>query len=441
LSRIAAPSTAPPKVPGYEYVKDIAEGASSVVYLYHQHNPSRQVAVKVLAERWQADAETFAQLGGHPHVVPVHTTGVAKDGRHYVVMAYCPGPNLLALALPDGLNVRKVVRAGIQIASAVEAAHNAHIVHRDIKPANILTDKLGARLTGFGIVGPLGVHGREDHALSVPWSPPEILDGAPAGVATDLYSLGATLWHLLAGHAPFQTPGSDTRAELEQRIRHVNAPPVGRADVPASLERLLSEMLAKNPARRPGSARQVLLALKGVEAELGGPAPAGDPWRDHLPRRAPAPELPEPEVKGGTRWWIWVGALAVVTLAGVVAAVHFGAMGSSTRSLFVAAKPAGGRQSAGAPADRLPPGVAEVTGTRVDAGTVEFTWIYSAPLATDTFQWRATDGRSQIATSTSVRLDAPAGAQICLEVKVIRADGSSGGSSDGADWSPEGCAL
>jgi len=263
-------SARPPDIPGYRYLRQLAVGGYSVVYLYAQDSPKREVAVKVLKDVGQIlldqlvdEANAMARLGNHPNIVQVLATAVASDGQHYIVMPYCSGPNLLALAQRGGFDGRKVLRVGVQIARAVEASHRAGFVHRDIKPANILTDEYGTpRLTDFGIAGRLVPDDQaEEVGISVPWSPPEILAGGAGSVASDVYSLGATLWNLLVGHSPFEVAGRNSRPEVAARIRRVPAPPTGRTDVPVAVEALLARMLAKQPAGRPPSAEDVAREL------------------------------------------------------------------------------------------------------------------------------------------------------------------------------------
>ena len=152
--------------------------------------------------------------------------------------------------------VEVVLRTVIQLACAVETAHRAGIIHRDIKPANVLVSQYGAPgLTDFGIAGRGGaaVDDDDDVGVSVPWAPPEVLFGQSNGDArADVYSLAATLWQLLVGRSPFEVPGGDNTAyALMPRIRANPAPSTGRADVPVSLERLLAQAMAKDPANRP----------------------------------------------------------------------------------------------------------------------------------------------------------------------------------------------
>jgi serine/threonine protein kinase len=205
--------------------------------------------------------------------VPVYSTGETEDGRSFLLMSYYSRPNLGRRAAMERLSVAEVLRIGIQVASAVETAHRAGILHRDIKPANILTSQYGAPgLTDFGIAAQLAAVDAEDEdtGVSVPWAPPEALYAtAPASVRSDIYSLGATLWHLLVGRSPFETPGGDNKPyALMCRIRD-NAPPAtGRADVPTSLERLLQQTMAKESAARPVSAMALARSLQAIEQEM-----------------------------------------------------------------------------------------------------------------------------------------------------------------------------
>ena len=212
---------AAPALPGYRFLEHLGSGGYSQVYLYEQDMPRRKVAVKVLNEPGQtaaarrqftAEANAMAGLADHPNIVQVFQAALTADGRPYLVMQYYSRPNLSVRARREHFSVAEVLRIGIQIGSAVETAHRNGILHRDIKPHNILTGQFNApALTDFGIATAKGAGGAE--GMSVPWSPPEVLFGTSDGdERADVYSLGATLWHLLAGRSPFEEPGGDNTA-------------------------------------------------------------------------------------------------------------------------------------------------------------------------------------------------------------------------------------
>ena len=171
-------------------------------------------------------------------------------------MRYCPPPDLGVRVRSNPMAPVDAVSTGIKLASAIETAHRSGILHRDIKPSNVLvTSYHEPALTDFGIAGHMAdVEGDNDVRISYPWSPPELLDGRSNGsVASDVYSLGATIWHLLVGRSPFSIPSGDnsTRA-LSARILHAAPPATQRPDVPPALDRLLQQCLAKRPEHRPG---------------------------------------------------------------------------------------------------------------------------------------------------------------------------------------------
>ena len=174
-------------------------------------------------------------------------------------------------ALREHFSVAEVLRIGIQIGSAVETAHRKGILHRDIKPHNILTDQYGApALTDFGVAARKGSAGGDSSdGISVPWSAPEVLYGAADGdERADVYSMAATIWHLLVGHSPFEKPGGDNSTlTLMRRIQSDPPPPTRRSDVPGSLETLLRQTMAKDPATRPRSALDFVRALQAIEQE------------------------------------------------------------------------------------------------------------------------------------------------------------------------------
>ncbi len=223
-----------------------------------------------LVQRFADEADTMAALE-HPNIVRVYSSGVTADGRPYIEMAYYP-EETLAQAVKEGpLSVSEALRVGIQLASAVEAAHQVGLLHRDIKPANVLIDKFGdPALTDFGIASHLHQIDDSESSLSVPWAPPEAMFATePLDRRADVYSLAATLWHILVGHSPFELPGGDNRPTVMMvRIRDLPVPATGRSDVPASLERLLRQAMSKQPRLRPPTAEVFARSLGAIEEEL-----------------------------------------------------------------------------------------------------------------------------------------------------------------------------
>jgi len=278
-----------PVIGGFTFVEHLGSGGFADVFLYEQQWPRQRVAVKVVRpdvplndrekQLFTAEANAMARLADHPYIVSVITAGVTLEGgRPYLVMRYCPPPDLGVRVRSNPMAVMDAVSTGIKLASAIETAHRSGILHRDIKPSNVLvTTYHEPALTDFGIAGHIAdVAGESDVRISYPWSPPELLDGRSNGsVASDVYSLGATIWHLLVGRSPFSIPAGDnsTRA-LSARILHAAAPATQRSDVPPALDRLVQQCLAKNPAHRPQSALELARSLQQIEAAANWPRTA-----------------------------------------------------------------------------------------------------------------------------------------------------------------------
>ncbi len=319
------PPSAPPELPGYQYVDLLGSGGFADVFLYEQRLPRRRVAVKVLVAeelsrdtraQFVAEANLMAQLSAHPYIVTIFHADVAADGRPYFVMEYCSGPSLAAQLKREPFQVDAALRTGIRLASAVATAHAAGILHRDIKPANVLTNDYGwPALTDFGISstleGELPVHtmtflggggdggstggGQSAIGLSVPWSPPEMFDDDPRpDTRSDVYALAATVHTLLAGRSPFELPGrSNGSLDLIGRIERGAVTPMDRDDVPPSLQSVLRRGMAVRRDDRYASAVEFARALQRVELELGYAATAIEVPTQLL--AAPAEAEPEPD--------------------------------------------------------------------------------------------------------------------------------------------------
>ena len=279
------PPSPPPQLSGYEYEKLLGSGGFADVFLYKQFRPQRRVAIKVLLStvlddtvrrQFDAEANVMASMSTHPSIVTIHTAEVSDDHRPYLVMEYCPRPNYGVRFRKERITVAEALRVGVQIAGSVETAHRAGILHRDIKPANILvTDYNRPALTDFGISIATGQGDdvEDTQGMSIPWSPPEFFSDPPrAGVRSDVFSLAATVYSLLAGQTPFELPGQrNTASDLIHRIATQPLQPLHRPDVPPELNRVLSIAMAKEPTGRYDTALAFGRGLQQVEQALSLP--------------------------------------------------------------------------------------------------------------------------------------------------------------------------
>jgi eukaryotic-like serine/threonine-protein kinase len=275
------------------------------VWEAHDEILSRPVAVKVLQphlatdevflERFRREAVTAARLA-HPGVVSTFDTGI-DQGTAYIVMELVKGRTLRQfLSEQRRLEPWQAVAVARQIADALVHAHQAGLVHRDIKPANVLLieDEMGGmrvKVTDFGIAKASAGIGtdltRTGTVLGTPkYVSPEQIKGEDPDARADLYSLGVVFYEMLVGTPPFvgDTDLATAMAHLNNRVPKVSASVRG---VPPELDRLVSDLLAKDPKRRVPSAvvlRQRLDALGPLSPAVGGVRPPG---RDN--RHAPVP--------------------------------------------------------------------------------------------------------------------------------------------------------
>lgn len=274
------PRSDPPEIPGFTYVRGLGGGGFADVFLYHQRRPAREVAVKVLragelpadlTTSFDREADLMASVSGHPYIVTIFQADQAADGRPFLVMEYYPKPNFAQRA-KVGLDAPAALRLGVQLAGAVETAHRAGVVHRDIKPANVLMSALDTPgLTDFGIAGSRADTTLEESVgMSIPYTAPEVIDRSHTGdELSDVYSLAATLYTLLARRSPFEVKGEPNSAmQLASRVLRGGPPPTGAA-IPESLEHILASGLSRVREHRPQSARDLGLRLQSIEAELG----------------------------------------------------------------------------------------------------------------------------------------------------------------------------
>lgn len=277
--------SSPPILPGLAYIRPLGSGGFADVFLYGQDMPRRDVAVKVLPSdvrdtdllrMFNAEADVLAHLSAHPSIVTVYQAGISADGRPYIVMEFCPG-SLAQRYRVERIPVAEVLSIGVRMAGALESAHHAGLIHRDVKPSNILVTTFGAPvLADFGISSSLVRQGADEMlAMSVPWSAPEVVAEQTAGtVASEVWSLGATVYSLLAGHSPFERreKGQNSREQLRRRIARASYTPITRDDVPASVQEVLAKAMARDPAQRYASARAFGEALQGVQTDMGSAA-------------------------------------------------------------------------------------------------------------------------------------------------------------------------
>ena len=281
----------------YELVEQIGHGGMGVVYRARDPLLDREVAVKMLPpgalrpdteERFRREARLVAQMD-HPGIVPIFDFGQYL-GSLFLVMPVVEGTTLRKLTEKGNLHLGEVLEIAAQSAEALDYSHARGVVHRDIKPDNIMvaleSEPMRVRLMDFGLARDTG-HGKLTHSGgivgTISYMSPEQIQGGAVGVAADLYGLGAVLYECLAGEAPFVGP----LYSLVPRIV-AETPPLLRGrgvEVDEELDALVLACLAKDPAARPKTGRELATGLRRAAARLGGEA---------LSRRIAAPTAGSP---------------------------------------------------------------------------------------------------------------------------------------------------
>jgi serine/threonine-protein kinase len=266
-------------LPGrYAIERELGRGGMATVYLAQDLRHDRPVAIKVLreelaaaigAERFAREIRLLARLR-HPFILPLHDSGEA-DGQLYYVMPYIDGESLAArLGRTGRLAVGDAVEITREIADALNYAHGEGVVHRDVKPENILLTRQGhALLADFGIArGGMTAADGDDRltrvgvAVGTPtYMSPEQISAEEVTSASDIYSLGATFFEMVAGRPPFVSDTPTSRLALQHLVAPVPTLASVGAMVSPTIEAAVRQALAKEPAERFASASAFAAAL------------------------------------------------------------------------------------------------------------------------------------------------------------------------------------
>jgi eukaryotic-like serine/threonine-protein kinase len=303
--------------PRYENCERIGRGGMGDIYLAHDRQLARKVAIKVLAERFASDADvrgrfkrealTAARLSGHPHIVTIFDVGEWND-RPHIVMEYLARGSLADRNRDGRVRTSDALDWLQEAAEALDAAHVAGIVHRDVKPANLLFDgRDELNVADFGIARVLD---QTTVGMTVPgtvmgtsgYLSPEQANGEQATAASDIYALGVVAFELLTGGRPFAR-----RSSTAEAAAHLHDP-VPRAsdrrpELTDEVDDVFARVLAKDPAARHASAGEFVADLRaaveaGEQVTRPVPLPArpaggGDaPARVGAPPRRRSPLLP-----------------------------------------------------------------------------------------------------------------------------------------------------
>lgn len=311
----------------YRLVELLAVGGMGVIFKAYDEPLGRHVAVKVLSPKLAADGEfakrfllearAVANLN-HPNIIQMHYIS-QQDGLLFFAMELVAGQNLDALVRQQKVMPARDAAGLIrQAAVGLRHAHKRGVIHRDIKPTNVMINADGVvKLTDFGLAKNL----KTDSAAAAPtesffgtpdYMSPEEATGLPVDHRSDIYSLGATFYHLLAGRPPFT--GATPQAIIKQHVS-ASPPPVTQFNraVPPPLIRIINKMLAKKPAARY---QDYDALVRDLEAWLNQPRPKPAP----APSAAATPpptEEPEAEPPPSHPW-------EALIAAGLLAALVFG---------------------------------------------------------------------------------------------------------------------
>lgn len=284
FSQIACPScgtqlTVPAKLGQFTLTGLIASGGMGAIYRGTDDSLGREVAIKVMLESIGKDrelVETFkrearmAAALNHPNIVQIYSCGEEK-GQPYIAMELVPGKSLEELMNEGALSEAFILKVGIDVTKGLSAAYEIGLMHGDVKPKNILFDAKGtAKVVDFGLATFVDKH---VSSLGGIWGTPyyiapEKILKQPLDARSDIYSLGATLYHALVAKPPFdgRTPVDVVKARLSKKPQ---TPSLLRKDISAKMNSILMRMLEEKPLRRYPTYASLLSDLENTLAESG----------------------------------------------------------------------------------------------------------------------------------------------------------------------------
>lgn len=277
----------------YRIDSKLGAGGMGEVYLAHDTKLDRKVALKMLREELAVDGERMrrfvqeakaASALNHPNIITIYEIGEAHD-KHFIASEYIDGETLHVRISRKPMSVDSALDAGVQIASALQAAHEAQIIHRDIKPENVMVRPDGlVKLLDFGIAKisqPTTVLGTDPQAATTlkggtnpgfimgtaAYMSPEQAKGRVVDARTDIFSLGVLLYEMLSGKKPFE---GETPMDVIGAILHKEPLPIRQLmpEVPSEIERIINKLLRKDSNERYQTVKEVLIDLRHVRKEL-----------------------------------------------------------------------------------------------------------------------------------------------------------------------------
>ncbi|MGV0816095.1 protein kinase [Mycolicibacterium boenickei] len=293
---------------GFDNAVEIGRGGFGVVYRCTQQTLDREVAVKVLVDqgkdnrrRFLREQQAMGRLTGHPNIVSVLEAGETPAGLAFLVMPYVGRGSIdERIRNLGGLPLDTVLRLGIKVAGALDAAHRVGIVHRDVKPSNILLSEYGEpALCDFGVAVVSDGLGATSGAFggTPSYAAPEVIEGEAPTAASDVYSLGATLFSALLGHPPHQRRTDEQLVSQLYRIVSGSTEAIRESGLPDDIAAAIGAAMALDPGDRPTAQEfgEHLRRLQSVRLRDAGEfavqarAVSGEPVQVTMPAVAPSP--------------------------------------------------------------------------------------------------------------------------------------------------------